>query len=141
MGLVPGAALDPSNVSTVLYVEIFHAGHSGLVCSLGLGTAMLFVMHHVMAMLLRTPSTLGYPPTIPLGILLVVPRRLVRLHHKSRILLSDPPRQENPSRSSDQVSPGKVLTKFGTFVASLHSFDAAAFGLSPSEVPGACPPH
>ena len=61
----------------LLYVEIYYAGHSGLVCSLGLGTAMLFVMHHVMAMLLRTPSTLGYPPTIPLGILLVVPRRLV----------------------------------------------------------------
>lgn len=32
-----------------------------------------------------------------------------------------------------KVAPGQVLSKFGTYVASVHAFDAAAFGLSPSE--------
>lgn len=32
-----------------------------------------------------------------------------------------------------QVAPGAVLSKFGTYVPSVHVFDAAAFGLSPAE--------
>ena len=37
------------------------------------------------------------------------------------------------SPDPSKVAPGRVLSKFGTYVASVHSFDAAAFGLSPSE--------
>lgn len=37
------------------------------------------------------------------------------------------------SNAALQVAPGAVLSKFGTYVPSVHVFDAAACGLSPAE--------